>query len=448
MGKGCKGDEEKQDAPSVPELQSDASDAQKGVASVVGGALVHTCFGSSYCSGNFIHYAPAPLRYWNVNRHGAHPDALYVFPFYFLGQCLAMPVGPLLAQRLGARHTLAIGAFFMVSGVFLASFATSLSSFLLFYGFTFGIGVGLGYTSPMIAGWSWLPQAKGLVSGGVLAGFGMGGFIFNLLGSYLVNPTGDDPVDGLFPDAVYERFPGMLRTLCVCFVVLATAGTFLITEKSTAKKNGKKEGAMPPDSVGVSVWEAVRTPQFYLLWVMIVMSASAGLNVVAMHKSFAHTRPALKGDSYQALVGGLGALVNSVSRLFWGSLSDKIGFKTSFTVLTLVQAIVQLLYTHSAYSKSAFLAANCLAYACLAGTFAMMPPAVQRIFGAKNGALIYGLLYSAFGVASVGTTFLSKALVASVGWAGVFRVLAAVSVCATLLTGSLVPLPSLPSSTV
>jgi len=318
----------------------------------------------------------------------------------------------------------------------------------LFYGFTFGIGVGLGYTSPMIAGWSWLPQAKGLVSGGVLAGFGMGGFIFNLLGSYLVNPTGEDPVDGLFPDAVYERFPGMLRTLCVCFVVLATAGTFLITEKSTAKKNGKKEGAMPPDSVGVSVWEAVRTPQFYLLWVMIVMSASAGLNVVAMHKSFAHTRPALKGDSYQALVGGLGALVNSVSRLFWGSLSDKIGFKTSFTVLTLVQAIVQLLYTHSAYSKSAFLAANCLAYACLAGTFAMMPPAVQRIFGAKNGALIYGLLYSAFGVASVGTTFLSKALVASVGWAGVFRVLAAVSVCATLLTGSLVPLPSLPSSTV
>ena len=348
MGKGCKGDNEQdKDSTSATSLEtsSDASDWSKGVATVVGGALVHVCFGSSYCSGNFISYAPAHLRFWDANHHGPHPDALYVFPFYFLGQCLAMPLGPLISQRVGARNTLVAGACIMASGVFFASYATTLSSFLFFYGFQFGFGVGLGYTPPMIAGWSWLPHAKGLVSGGVLAGFGMGGFVFNLLGSYLVNPTGEDPVDGVFPDAVYERFPGMLRTLCVCFVVLVTVGAVLVTEKPAVRKNGKKE-AMSMDSLGVSAWEAVRTPQFYLLWVMIVLSASAGLNVVAIHKSFAHTRPALKGDSYQALVGGLGALVNSASRLFWGSLSDKIGFKTSFTVLTLVQAIVQLLYTH------------------------------------------------------------------------------------------------------
>ena len=55
-----------------------------------------------------------------------------------------------------------------------------------------------------------------------------------------------------------------------------------------------------------------------------------------------------------------------------------------------------------------FLSINCLCYFCLAGNFAMMPPAIQRMFGSKNGALIYGLIYSAFGTAAIVTMFISK----------------------------------------
>ena len=62
----------------------------------------------------------------------------------------------------------------------------------------------------------------------------------------------------------------------------------------------------------------------------------------------------------------------------------------------------------SLYLQPLFLAANCLSYFCLAGNFAMMPPAIQRMFGPKNGALIYGLVYSAFGTASLATILLSK----------------------------------------
>ena len=57
-----------------------------------------------------------------------------------------------------------------------------------------------------------------------------------------------------------------------------------------------------------------------------------------------------------------------------------------------------------------FLAANCLSYFCLAGNFAMMPPAIQRMFGPKNGALIYGLIYTAFGTASLATILMSKVI--------------------------------------
>ena len=67
-----------------------------------------------------------------------------------------------------------------------------------------------------------------------------------------------------------------------------------------------------------------------------------------------------------------------------------------------------LTYVISVYSQPLFLAANCMSYFCLAGNFAMMPPAIQRMFGPKNGALIYGLVYSAFGTASLATILLSK----------------------------------------
>lgn len=84
---------------------------------------------------------------------------------------------------------------------------------------------------------------------------------------------------------------------------------------------------------------------------MIVSSASAGLNVASVYKQFAAGATALSGDGYQALVGGIGALCNGLGRLFWGTLSDKIGFKTSFISLTLLQSLLHLSYSASASSK-------------------------------------------------------------------------------------------------
>lgn len=455
-------------------------DNLRGPACILGGALAHLTFGSVYCWGNFQSYSPTNLRFFDGKEHpGVTPDAAFIMPAYFLGQCLAMPFGPLVVQRLGARATMFLGSYIMALAVFLSSFVNKLSLFMALYGALFGAGVGVAYTAPMIAGWAWMPKAKGLVSGAILTGFGAGGFLFSLIGTAMANPKKLDPVGGKFPPEVYAQFPIMLRKLALIFAALQTVGGLFVTEppKIPAAK-GKKVVEVP----GVTVGAALKTTQFWLMWMMIVTSASAGLNVASMFKQFASIQPALKGDSYQAFVGGMGALFNGVGRLFWGSVSDKIGFKMSFTILTLLQALIQVFYNQSGSSKPTFMVANCLSYFCLAGTFAMMPPAIQRMFGPKNGALIYGVIYSAFGVASVGGSYLSKVgplmmvdkqflrflpfllsltnrthlpfpfptqtLLASFGWDSIFRVLAGVSVFATLLTSSLAPLVSLPTSSV
>lgn len=102
---------------------------------------------------------------------------------------------------------------------------------------------------------------------------------------------------------------------------------------------------------GLTVAQALRTRQFWLLWLMAAACATAGLNTAVVYKQFASTSAALTGDEYQALVGGIGALLNGLGRVSWGGLSDRIGFKAAFAVLSVLQAAAMLTYTTSAQSK-------------------------------------------------------------------------------------------------
>lgn len=429
-----------------------------GWATIFGGMISHLIFGTLYCWGNFLSYAPPTMRFFDgVDRKGS-PDALYVFPLTLVAQCFAMPLGTILANQLGPRQTMLLGCSIVVAGVFLASYATTLATFIFFYSIVFGTGVGLGYTSAMIAGWKWMPKSKGLVSGSILTGFGAGGFIFNYIGTSLANPNNLNPINGKFPVEVYQNFPKMLRTLACMYMGMALIGSIFITEPQIAlssspsfspdpeSKKNKIETSSEPQ--GLSVAEALKTPQFWLMWFMIATSASAGLNVASVYKQFAAVSPALAGDTFQSLVGGLGALFNGLGRIFWGSLSDKIGFKQSFAILTLIQALIHAYYPAAANSKMTFTLFTCLCYFFLAGNFALMPPSIQRIFGPKNGALIYGIIYSAFGAASVGSLYINKHLTASLGFDGVFRVLSLFSIVATLLTSQLVPLKNYSGSSI
>jgi OFA family oxalate/formate antiporter-like MFS transporter len=361
-----------------------------------------------------------------------------------------MPAGSILAGKLGARLTMMLGSFILAAGVYLSSYVNSLTSFLMLYSVMGGAGIGLAYTAPMMAGWKWMPASKGFVSGAVLTGFGAGGFFFNLIGSKLVNPKGLNPVKGKFPVEVYDKFSPMLRNLACIYSLVALIGSLLVTEPTSKDTAAPAKGKAPVAAAvpGMGIMEARKTPQFWLLWTMIICSASAGLNVASVYKQFATSAPALAGDEFQSLVGGMGALFNGVGRLFWGSFSDKVGFKKAFGLLTIMQGVLHFLYPFSSQSKETFLAATCMCFFYLAGNFALMPPAIQRMYGPKNGALIYGIVYSAFAIASTGGLYLSKALLDQFGYSGIFRVMAVTSLFATALTFRLKPIANVPYSSV
>jgi hypothetical protein len=267
----------------------EAAPAWKGPACIIGGALAHLTLGTLYCWGNFLSYSPQNLRFFDGKSHpGAQPDAIYVIPFTIVAQALAMPFGPKLQASIGASRTLLLGSWISALAVFLSSFQKSLGSFMLFYALMFGTGCGLAYTAPMAAGWKWMPNSKGLVSGGILTGFGFGGFIFSLIGSKHVNPDKLNAVAGVFPDAVYERFPSMLRKLAGLYAVISLIGSLLVSEPKVVK-------SAAVTAPGVDLKDAIGTKQFWLLWFMIITCATAGLTTASVYKQFAASSAALDG---------------------------------------------------------------------------------------------------------------------------------------------------------
>jgi len=161
----------------------------RGYASLAGGMLVHLVLGTLYCWGNFVSYVPPAMRRLDgaAAAPGSPGDALIAFPLTILVQCCSMPFGARAVERFGPRAATLGGGGLVALGVFLASFATTLRAFLACYSGLVGAGIALAYTAPLVAGWSWFPDARGFVNGAVLMGFGAGGFF--LCGNQIFNPT-------------------------------------------------------------------------------------------------------------------------------------------------------------------------------------------------------------------------------------------------------------------
>lgn len=315
---------------------------------MIGGALAHLTLGTMFCWGNFLSYAPQYLKFFDgKGKPNTPPDALFVIPFALVAQAIAMPLGPMLSARVGAQKGLLIGSLLTALATYLSSYQTTLLSFILTYSLLFGTGVGLAYTAPMVASWKWLPSKKGLASGCIQAGFGLGGFVFSLIGRRFVNPDGLNPTNGLFPQSVYDNFPGMLRRLGLIYAAVSLVASIFIVEPPPSPATT----ATPSGSPGLTVSEAIATRQFWQLWAMIVSSAMGGLTTAALFKQLALRSPALAGDGFQALVGGIGALFNGGGRVFWGLIADRLGFRWSFRVLALLQTALLLSFRLSLGSK-------------------------------------------------------------------------------------------------
>jgi OFA family oxalate/formate antiporter-like MFS transporter len=280
-------------------------------------------------------------------------------------------------------------------GVALSSLASSLPMLYLTHGVIGGIGLGFGYIVPLTVLTGWFPDKRGQITGLAVTGFGLGALITSPLATHLITVIG----------VSYT----LLVLGLIYFVIVVVAAPFLVKAPDGFAPSGwapSAQGAAGASNATLS--EALRSPQWYLLWAMLALNVTAGAALISVAAPLAQEL-AKVSSSTGAIAVCVIALFNGAGRLFWGSLSDRIGRARAFTAIFLVQVIAFAMIAVTD-SFAVMLLAFALIALCYGGGFGTMPAFAADLFGPKNSGTIYGTMLTAWSAGAVAGPILISAV--------------------------------------
>jgi len=323
---------------------------------------------------------------------------------------MMVPAGRL-QDRLGPRLVASMGGVLTGAGLIVASLATpeSIAPALVGFGLLAGTGFGLGYAAATPAAVKWFPpEKKGLITGLVVAGFGIAPVYIAPLSKYLLGAYG---VSGSF------------RILGIAFLVVATAFAQLIKNPAqpaapARKADGSAAVAPRPDRT----WrEMVRTPMFYMLWIQYACAATAGLMIIGhMAKIVAvQSNNTIKiGFVFVALL----AAFNAGGRIAAGVISDYIGRVVTLGIVCIMQATMMFFFP-SFTTIGAFVVGAAVVGFSYGACLSLFPATTADQWGTKNMGLNYGVLFTAWGVGGViGPTLAGRIADTTGSYAGAYNI--------------------------
>jgi OFA family oxalate/formate antiporter-like MFS transporter len=294
-----------------------------------------------------------------------------------------------LQDKVGPRLIAALGGIVLGLGLVASSYAQSPAVMLVTFGLVGGIGIGLGYSATTPPAIKWFPPSKkGLITGIVVSGVGLAAVYISPLTQFLLKAVGIHQTFlylGLGSIVVVALLAQILRNPPPGFQPVATA----------AATPAAKAAAAPRPALDWN--EMLRTSQFYRLWLMFILSASAGLMIIA-HVAIIAKEQARWEWGFVPVV--LLAIFNSVGRVVSGVLSDRIGRTQTMVLAFVLQACNMFIFSH--YTSSALLVfGSAFTGLCYGTIFTLMPAATADFYGIKNLGVNYGFLFTGFGVAGV-----------------------------------------------
>lgn len=312
-------------------------------------------------------------------------------------------------EKNGPRWAMAMALVFFCSGLLISAFGMSIGQFwlvILGYGFIGGIGLGIGYISPVSTLIKWFPDRPGMATGIAIMGFGGGALIASPLTTQLFNIFGDagEPSNGTISST--------FLVLGLVYIVFMSLGVLLIRVPA---ENWKPAGWKPSQaktgaliSTGqVSARNAIRTPQFWLLWVVLCFNVTAGIGILerasGIYQDF--FPEVTSGQSLVAAAAGFVAflsLTNMLGRFVWSSVSDIVGRKNIYRVYLGVGALLYLYITTATNSNKVLFLISALVILSFYGAgFSTAPAYLRDLFGTYQVGAIHGRLLTAWSAAGV-----------------------------------------------
>ena len=349
---------------------------------VAGALIIQVCLGAIYSWSVFVNPLKEVFSYTTTQTQMIFSLALATF-------AVTMIFAGRLQDKKGPRIVATLGGIVLGAGYLLASFTGGSFPLLAFtVGIIGGAGIGLSYVCPIAACVKWFPDKRGMVTGLAVAGFGAGAWIFAKVASSLIDAY------GLLTSFMY---------LGVIFMVSVVVGAQLLRNPPAGwKPAGWKphEPKLKGSSVEDFEWrDMVKLKQFWMLWVMFMFGAAAGLLVIGILQPYG-IHSGLSAAAAANAVGVL-ALFNGAGRIVWGTASDKIGRKNAMTLMFLLQGILMLVLIKMGSTEMTLSIAAAWVGFNFGGNLALFPSTTADFFGIKNVGINYGLVFTAYGVAGI-----------------------------------------------
>ncbi len=354
---------------------------------------------------------PAPGD-WTVVQLGW----IFSLAIVFLG--LSAAFGGKWVEAVGPRKAMFVSALCFSGGLLIAGGGVALHAlWLVFFGYGVvgGIGLGIGYISPVSTLIKWFPDRPGLATGTAIMGFGGGALIGAPLSVWLMKAYAGHTAAGTPASTGVAPTLLTLGAIYLCYMLV---GAFTVR---VAPPDYRPAGYIAPVSAqkmitnqNVLVGHAVRTRQFYLLWIVLFVNVTAGIGVLSQASlmiqemfpgRFPHADLAETTRSAAVAAGfvGLLSLFNMGGRIVWASLSDYIGRRQTYTIFFSVGALLYALIPSLGRSGNIllFVLAYGIILSMYGGGFATIPAYLRDLYGTLNVGAIHGRLLTAWSAAGV-----------------------------------------------
>lgn len=302
-------------------------------------------------------------------------------------------------EKNGPRKTMFASACCFCGGLVVASIGVRLHQLGLIYlgyGVLGGIGLGLGYIAPVSTLVKWFPDRPGMATGMAIMGFGGGALVGAPFGVELMNH---------FKSATSVGVEEAFLAMAACYFVMMNIGTLIVRVPA---EGWKPEGFIAPratklvTTAHVLADDAIKTPQFWLLWAVLCLNVTAGIGILGQASLMCQD---MFGVS--AAVGGgfagLLSIFNMMGRFAWSSTSDLTGRKAIYCIYFILGAILYLLIPVAQRINHVgfFVAITAIIISMYGGGFATVPAYLRDLFGTKQVGAIHGRLITSWSMAAV-----------------------------------------------
>ena len=345
------------------------------------------------------------------------------FSLLIVIQTFLAPCQGLLVDRFGPRALLSVGGALTGLSWVLAARATTLTGLYLTYGLLGGIGTGIVYVGVIGHMVQWFPDRRGFATGVVAAGYGMGALLTTF------------PIAEMLKEAGYQQALVRYGLIFVAVGVVAAQG--LRPSTTRASHEGSRHRL---EGTQCSPTQMLRTPIFWLMFIMMTMMSTAGLmvtsQIAAFTRDFGMADAVVFGLPLLPLALSIDRITNGLTRPFFGWLSDQIGRENTMVIAFTLEGTAMTLWLFTRSHPALFVIMSGVVLFGWGEIFSLFPSTLTDTFGSTHATTNYGFLYMAQGVGSVlGGPVAALLHDAYASWMPVFGIIIAMNFATALLAG-------------